>query len=73
VAADSPVTTVAELHLVWTMPGFSLHTLLLLDLDTDRAEDSRGAPSLFPLTLGQARELHTALDKLLVAASSPLS
>jgi hypothetical protein len=72
VVADPPVTTVAELHLVSTMRGLSPHTLLMLELDTDRAARPDDSPSLFPLTLGQARELHTALDKLL-AASSPRS
>lgn len=42
-------------------------TLLMLDVDNDC-----DAPSLFPLTVGQARALHTALDKLL-AAYDPLS
>jgi hypothetical protein len=87
VAADSPVTTVAELHLVSTIPGLSPHTLVILDLDLDldtahpagaqpessQAESPCGTPSPFPLTLAQARELHTALDKLLAAAASPLS
>jgi hypothetical protein len=68
--ADPPVTTVAELHLVSTMRGLSPHTLLMLELDTDRAADLYDAPVLFPLTLRQARELHTALDKLLATASS---
>jgi hypothetical protein len=70
VPADRPVTTVAELHLVSTMRGLSPHTLLMLELDTDRAADPDESPSLFPLTLGQARELHTALDKLLAASFS---
>jgi hypothetical protein len=64
VAADPPVTTVAELHLVSTMPGLSPHTLLLLDVELPS-----NSPALFPLTLAQARELHTALDKLLAAAA----
>jgi hypothetical protein len=59
---------VAELHLVSTMPGLSPHTLLMLDLDTDRAEDPRDTPTLLPLTLAQARELCASLEKLLAAA-----
>jgi hypothetical protein len=65
VAADPPVTTVAELHLVSTMPGLAPHALLLLDL-----EQPRNSPMLFPLTLKQARELCASLEKLLAAAAS---
>jgi hypothetical protein len=73
VAADPPVATVAELHLVSTMPGLSPRTLLLLDLDTDQADDPCDTPSLVPLTLGQARELCASLEKLLAAAASTQS
>lgn len=52
------------------MPGLSPHTLLLLELDTDRAEDAGDTPTMFPLTLAQARELCASLEKLLAAAAS---
>jgi hypothetical protein len=70
VPADPPVTTVAELHLVSTTPGLAPRTLLLLELDTDQAEDAGGTPTLFPLTLAQAREVCASLEKLLAAAAS---
>ena len=60
----------AELHLASTMRGLSPHILLMLDLDTDRAEEPGDAPVPFPLTLAQARELHTALEKLLAASNA---
>jgi hypothetical protein len=67
-ATDPPVTTVAERHLISTMPGLSPRILLLLDLDTDQADGPCDTPSLFPLTLAQARELCASLEKLLAAA-----
>jgi hypothetical protein len=50
------------MHLVSTMRGLSPDALLLLEFGVD--EDS----TVFPLTLGQARQLNAALDKLLAAA-----
>ena len=64
VPADPPVSVVAELHLVSTMRGLSPDTLLLLELGVD--DDA----TVFPLSLGQAHELHAALDKLLAAAGT---
>jgi hypothetical protein len=61
VPADPPVSVVAELHLVSTMRGLSPDALLLLEFGVD--DDA----TVVPLTLGQARQLHTALDKLLAA------
>jgi hypothetical protein len=65
VPADPPVTTVAELHLVTTVPGLSPSSLLLLDL-----EQPGNSPTLLPLTLSQARQLCAGLEKLLAAAAS---
>jgi hypothetical protein len=62
VPADQPVDVVVEMHLVSTMRGLSPDALLLLEFGL--AEES----TVFPLTLGQARQLNAALDKLLAAA-----
>jgi hypothetical protein len=64
VPADPPVDAVVELHLVSTMRGLSPDTLLLLEFDVN------DEPTPFPLTLRQARELHTGLDKLLATAGA---
>jgi hypothetical protein len=62
VPADPPVSVVAELHLVSTMRGLSPDALLMLEFGID--DDA----TVFPLTLGQARQLYAAIDKLLAAA-----
>lgn len=62
VPADPPVSVVAELHLASTISGLSPDTLLMLEFGID--DDAM----VVPLTLGQARQLHGALDKLLAAA-----
>jgi hypothetical protein len=68
VPADPPGYVVAELHLVSTMRGLSPDALLMLELDFN-AEAGRSDSALpYPLTLGQARQLHAALDKLLAAS-----
>jgi hypothetical protein len=60
----TPVDLVAELHLVSTMRGLSPDVLLLLEFGLD--DDV----TVLPLTLHQAHQLHTALDKLLTTAAA---
>jgi hypothetical protein len=62
VPEDPPVDVVVELHLVSTMRGLSPDALLMLEFGVD--DDA----TPFPLTLGQARQLHATLDKLLATA-----
>jgi fructoselysine-6-P-deglycase FrlB-like protein len=58
VPADPPVDLVAELHLVSTLPGLTPDVLLVLEFGVDHDA------TVLPLTLRQAHQLHTALDKL---------
>ena len=64
VPADGPVGVVTELHLVSTMRGLSPDTLLILEFGVD------DEATAFPLSLGQARHLHTSLDKILASAGA---
>jgi hypothetical protein len=64
VPADPPALLVAELHLTSILRGLSPDVLLLLEFGVhDEA-------TVLPLTLCQARQLHTALDRLLAAATA---
>jgi hypothetical protein len=62
VDADPPVDLVAGLHLVSILRGLTPDVLLLLEFGLD--DDA----TVLPLTLHQAHQLHTALNKLLATA-----